>query len=468
MQKKLACLLIVVAGFFSFGLTLKVGFLWDDPEIIVNNPHIKEFSLQNIRHSFTHDVFNGLGDAYYRPLVSLANMIDHQIWGLNPFGYHLTNLTFHILAAVLLFLILSQLLTSPVAFLTSVLFSVHPIVVEQLIIVAGRMELMALAFTFAALLSAMKGTRGGKIFSVIFFALACLSKESGMAFPFLLLLIGWFEPKFRVQRAWYAAYTVTAVIYFFLRSTAVTNDGLFPAWPTLPLFFLRDLPMILVDYLRILAFPFDLHSHRRMEFNWPWLFASLTVTALILLKAFVYRSRLFLFCLGWFLFAFLPKIPLFMTNALMLDHWAYPSNIGVLILIATGLNQIRSKTFLIGASLFLVCFFSAISWANILGRNTEKKLYLWSVSHRSSSIVRTNLGLAYLKDGDFDHAERWLKEGLERNPNDAFAINGLALTYWRTGRTEEALKLLEAWLKVNPTHDQSLRNRALIQNGKPL
>ncbi len=123
MQKKLACLLVVVAVFFSFGLTLKVGFLWDDPEIIVNNPHIKEFSFQNIRHSFTHDVFNGLGDAYYRPLVSIANMIDYQIWGLNPFGFHLANLGFHLLAAVLLFFILNQLFSSNTAVLASALFA---------------------------------------------------------------------------------------------------------------------------------------------------------------------------------------------------------------------------------------------------------------------------------------------------------------------------------------------------------
>ena len=40
---------------------------------------------------------------FYRPLVSLSFAVDYRIWGLQPFGYGLTNLTFGLLGSLLLY-----------------------------------------------------------------------------------------------------------------------------------------------------------------------------------------------------------------------------------------------------------------------------------------------------------------------------------------------------------------------------
>jgi hypothetical protein len=59
------CLLIILFGILSFGPTLKVGFLWDDHEMIENNIHIQKFNGASLRHALTQDVFDGKGDPYY-------------------------------------------------------------------------------------------------------------------------------------------------------------------------------------------------------------------------------------------------------------------------------------------------------------------------------------------------------------------------------------------------------------------
>src|SRR5262245_31128090 len=87
---------LVFLALLSFGRVLTVGFLWDDHEMIEKNPVIKSVSAESFRHIFTHDVFEGHGDRYYRPVQSLTYMIDFAIWGLRPFGFHLTNLCFHL------------------------------------------------------------------------------------------------------------------------------------------------------------------------------------------------------------------------------------------------------------------------------------------------------------------------------------------------------------------------------------
>src|SRR5437762_191118 len=105
-KQKARSLVILLLGILAFLPTLRLGFFWDDHEMIERNPLIRTISLENLRHAFSNDVFEGKGDAYFRPLQTIMNMIDYKIWGLHPFGYHLANLFFHVLAALLLFAIL--------------------------------------------------------------------------------------------------------------------------------------------------------------------------------------------------------------------------------------------------------------------------------------------------------------------------------------------------------------------------
>ena len=77
-------------------------FVWDDVVLIENNPLVKDW--RHLPALFISDILPGpAAGTYYRPLQMLSYGLDYQLWGLDPFGFHLTNLALHALCAVLFY-----------------------------------------------------------------------------------------------------------------------------------------------------------------------------------------------------------------------------------------------------------------------------------------------------------------------------------------------------------------------------
>ena len=93
--------LIVVVGIILYASSLNNSFIWDDNSLIVNNFSIKSWSY--VSYIFISDSYHSksLSGSFYRPIVTLSFMFDYSLWRLNPFGYHLTNVLFHILNGIL-------------------------------------------------------------------------------------------------------------------------------------------------------------------------------------------------------------------------------------------------------------------------------------------------------------------------------------------------------------------------------
>jgi len=508
-------LLIVLGAFLSFAPTLQVGFMWDDHEMIEKNSHVHKISIRNISQAFKEDVFQGKGDQYFRPLQTLFNMIDYSLWRGNPFGFHLTNLVLHALAACCLFFFLGNLgFSKENSFGTAFTFSIHPIIVEQLLIIAGRAEIMSFLFLLLALIFALGKSKSKTILAHVFFLLACLSKESGVLFPFLLILIGWAFPKYRKSWTYYIGSALTLVFYFVLRHQAVSMEIDLQAihWDR---FLFRDGPLLFWEYVRILVFPFDLHSHRRMSFSFVQLVVcyGLTILLLILLwnptgkargpiispsppsatpghpasrqgfhhgeaypqtfprvkpvvpgeAGWKKPSKKALFFLMWFILCFVPKMPLLATNALMLDHWAYPASVGFFGMIFLVKFKKKTKRILLWS---LAGFWVCLSWFNISQRNTEKELYHWALHYKSSSIVPYNLGLLYYDENNIPEARRYLEMAWERGQKNGGTANALALVDWREGKQKEAVQKLNEWIEKRPDFYLSYINRATILGGE--
>lgn len=74
----LAALSLIALGTAAFGRTLRLGFIWDDHQMIESNPYIKGWSVKNLEHCFKSDPFNQ-GLNYYRPLQSVSNAVDFSL-----------------------------------------------------------------------------------------------------------------------------------------------------------------------------------------------------------------------------------------------------------------------------------------------------------------------------------------------------------------------------------------------------
>ena len=450
--------LIVLAAFLAFGLTLKMGFLWDDHRMIEQNPRLS-LSAANLAGAFKGDPFDQ-GLNYYRPLQTVSNMADFALWGYRPFGYHLTNFGFHAAAAVLFFyLALTLGFGRGGAFWASALLAAHPAAVEQMLVIAGRAELASGACILASLLLFLKDKTA---LSFVFFLAAAGFKENGVVTPALAALCLWYLKREKKDYLKLLPFFLFIPVYLFLRHEALGMSALSKGWlPVLSGLFLK-VPQTVLVYLKEAVLPFDMHSHRMQPE-----FALLRYAALPALAGAAFLiakkgGRAALFCAAWYLLNLAPKMPLLAANDLMLDHWVYLANAGLLLWAASRLAGSKELRPLLPLGAAILILASAL---NIPGRSTDLKIYEHAALRSSSKPMLYNLAREYYLSGKALKSRHLLERIVKEAPGNALYLNGLALARWRTGDIPGALAALEEALAAKPGDPETLFNRYSVLAG---
>ncbi|HVO64839.1 MAG TPA: hypothetical protein VMT12_00005, partial [Syntrophales bacterium] len=98
----LICLFLSITTLIAFWQLKDNDFVnYDDYKYIVDNPHVKEgFDASTVAWAFTN-----YHVGHWHPLTWLSFILDYKLYGLNPSGYHLTNLFLHVINTLLLFLL---------------------------------------------------------------------------------------------------------------------------------------------------------------------------------------------------------------------------------------------------------------------------------------------------------------------------------------------------------------------------
>jgi len=194
---------IAGAAFVAFGASLAVGFFLDDLQTLENSL-AASWSPRGLAHAFTVfdqrniDVWcaNLAPTHFFRPLLILSFKLDHAIYGLQPVGYHATNLLLHVLNCFMLFWLLLRLGFSRArARLAAVLFAVFCHNGAAVIWISGRTELLVATFMLASVLFYVRAHQHGRIadhaLSVFFALCALLTKESAVALPGYIMGAEW-------------------------------------------------------------------------------------------------------------------------------------------------------------------------------------------------------------------------------------------------------------------------------------
>ena len=135
----------------------------------------------------------------YRPVVTFSYFIDYSLWHLNPAGFHLTNILLHAVNVVLVYLLVSAVSRSrTTAFLTSILFALHPILTEAVNGISYREDLLATTFFlgrhFYCLLNPKSTSQNPKFANCLYplslfsYLLALCSKEVAITLPLIIFL----------------------------------------------------------------------------------------------------------------------------------------------------------------------------------------------------------------------------------------------------------------------------------------
>jgi tetratricopeptide (TPR) repeat protein len=210
----LICFILALIVWIAFGQTLRHDFVtYDDNGYVYENPRITSgLSFGGIGWAFTH-----AHNSNWHPLTTISHMLDCQLYGLQPWGHHLTNVLLHTAAAILLFLALLRL-TAPSAVIdrryniwlcafVAALFAIHPLRVESVAWISERKDVLSGVFFMLTLLAYARYAQSerpspGQYLTVIFlFALGLMCKPTLVTLPFVLLLLDYW-PLGRWRGAW--------------------------------------------------------------------------------------------------------------------------------------------------------------------------------------------------------------------------------------------------------------------------
>ncbi|MDP8236840.1 MAG: tetratricopeptide repeat protein [Candidatus Erginobacter occultus] len=268
-------LLVAVLALLVYANTFHNGFVYDDFREVTENPLVRSLDFSEIFRIYFRQPGSDSPPARVTPLFTYA--LQHAFHGLEPAGYHLVNILLHGLISLLIYGIVLRLFPgwNRLAFLTAVLFALHPVHADVVNPVAGRSELLASALSLLILLLYLKNTPAPRSargpwfwFTLPLFLLAVLSKETSWSLP--LLMAGCDFYRFRAWpvlrhrlRAFYLPYLLVPVLIFAVILIAGYGPGAGSGWAN----FLRHLPLlprlaaavgIFARYLVILAFPLRL------------------------------------------------------------------------------------------------------------------------------------------------------------------------------------------------------------------
>ncbi len=456
----LACLLTLGCA-AAYVNTLDGQWVWDDVSSVLLHKHAQQpakfFQLfQEDQHAFGR----GQGN-FYRPLVTASFMVDYALSGgphpdeyperslpqVSPFLFHITNILWHLGAALLLLLLLTQL-GAPrfVRAAASALFAAHPLHTEAVAYISGRADMMSAVAILAALNFVLLGARRNNLALGVICAGVCfigglLSKESTLIYPVLLALMWPMLPRIdsdsdrpsTIKRYLpLISAGVILVFYLLLRATVLrfAEGAAAPAAPLAKR--LIETLTSLGMYLRLLFIPANLHMERTLQgVSMTYALVGLVlliVLCIVIVIAWRRGRRHISIGFGWFLAAWLPISGVFPLNAPLAEHWMYVPMIGFWWALMECLHLFIAQRFIVrriayAATIALCVMFIVLTAHRNRDWHDNVSLFTATLSQNPNSArVQYNLAVTYETDGNLAGARRHYESFLEIRAHERAAM----------------------------------------------
>ncbi len=478
----LALLVILGAGLLTYSNSFHGEFALDDLPAITDN--------RTIQFTDRNSVWNGWKAALHppnegqtvtnRPLVNLSFAANFR-WnvnrgrdGLDPWGYHATNLAIHLLAGLALFGLIRRALELPklrafwpgesvsLALAATLLWMLHPLQTESVTYVAQRAESLMGLFFFITFYCFV---RGSQRLAGLWLPLAVVScfigvfcKEVMITAPVMILLFDLIFIADKPRDAWFRrwpaylmfllAMAVQAIFAFFAGTrggSAGFGTGL--TWYD---YAMAQFPAIL-HYLRLVVWPHPLvlyygesedQIRNNPGLNPAGILAMIAIIALVGLTIWLLWKRPRLGFLGaWFFIILAPSssvIPI--TTEIAAEHRLYLPLAALAVLAALGLRVWLGRPFF-WAVASLALALGAVTYARNL--DYHNGLHLWQDSAaKRPDIARShdNFGISLINAGRFQEAVQEFQTAIKLRPIYPDCENNLGNALASLGQNEEAAK----------------------------
>jgi len=465
-----------------FWPTLGHQFLdWDDDRNLVNNPDFRGLGWANVRWMLTTTLMG-----HWIPFTWLTFGTDYVIWGMRPFGYHLTNMLLHSGAAVAMYFMALRLLRKATAggeialrlgaLAAALFFAIHPLRVESVAWATERRDVLSGLWLMLTVLTYLVSVdrpderrRWWLAVSLGCYALALTSKAIVMTLPAVLLIVDVY-PLRRLDRwrAWTTAEGRRALIekipfvmlavagagmaVYALRTHAaemIVSQSLesrvaaalygiaFYAWKT----------FVPVGISPLYQLP------PRVDPADPAMLASaavvVTVTAVLVWQ----RRRWPAGLAAWLAYLVLlaPVSGIVQSGPqLVAARYSYLACLGFALLVGAVVWWLARRAAGpppawrwagVGGAVVAVSLagIGALAWSQTHAWRDSETLWAHVVSlDPASAIAHNNLGFAYLQQGRLADAEREVQAALRLDPEWELAHANLAVVLLRQGRLAEA------------------------------
>jgi len=463
---------LAVVTFILYSGTLLFQFVWDDRTQIVDNPLLRSFS--NLHRVFISDLWYQVGrfQLYYRPLFVVWSMLNYAAVGLRPWGWHLGAVLMYIGSVLTVFWLARRLgIEYWTAALAALIFALHPIHIECVAWISAAsdsMVTMLAALSFVAFLNARepngKHSIPWRIFSLVLFACALLTKEIALTFFLLVGLYEWLfsaeessAPALKARAAALAAcpYAALSVTYCLVRQSVLHQlTGNLDATHTFG-DMLRSLPYVVAFYLHKLVLPTGLtglyYTPYAATGDTAHVISGLLILAvaagLIYFWSRTKSDNVVLFAGSWILISLAPALYIrgFADGDFVRDRYIYLGSIGFAILVAKLIRIVPAikkwpASSIQGAVVVVLCLgYVAVSLPQQAYWNSDLTIYARGYQlYPQNPFAAVALAREYAQLGAYDRAIPIIEGVRKTNPQYVYGAYALAYAYTVAGRNEQA------------------------------
>ena len=490
-------LFIITAGIYSRAAFFPFCVI-DDNDYVTKNIHVLSgLSIESISWAFT-----SFHASNWHPVTWLSLMLDSQLFGDNPAGFHLVNVFLHAINTSLLFLLFS-VMTGAVwrsAFVAAC-FALHPLHVESVAWIAERKDVLSTLFWMLTLLFYYSYVKWSKrsmyALSLAMFALGLMAKPMLVTIPVILLLLDFWPlerlkirltgkselkdgtlsicslPSLLIEKipfALLAAGSSIVTIYAQKSSISTISDVSFFQRITNALW-------ALVMYVEKMFFPFNLSILYPFVPVPLWeVGGSAVILCGITFAVLKYTDSRPYLAAGWFwyLITLLPVIGVIKVGVQsMADRYSYIPFIGLFVMAGWGGGELCTKVpklrNMIGVTaVAAVLFYSIITWVQLGYWRDNMSLVSHSLEvTENNAFLHSSLAMIYGSEGKQELAIDEYRESIKIDPAYAEAHFGLGICLENSGKIEEAISEYRVAVDISPEKFQYHNNLgiSLAQHG---
>jgi len=477
------------------------SFQFDDYQITDRpNLHVVELNIKSLKGTL---YWTPNQRRIYRPLPCLTLGLNYYFGRDNPFGYHIVNISIHILCAIAVYVFLQTLFSIPgirptfvakyryeIAVITTFLFALHPIQTNVATYIIQRMTSMAALFyivSVTAYISFRLQTlpdREGRSTSKKYMSLSVaiisgicsfLSKENAAILPVTILLLDYLffynlidEDKRKKLKKIYAisifllmaviAYAGTGRIMGYIHGYGHRNFSVIERLLTEPRIIFFYIYLLIIPNVSLLNLNHDFLISKSIINPPTTLFAIAGIILLVIIACIARKKyNLLSFVIVWYLGNLVIEstiIPL----ELIFEHRTYLPGVLIFLLISFGIVYVSKNVFknnkaILAASLLLILYGNGTYLRNIM---FSAPISLWQdVVQKSPNLARAhaNLGKIYMDLGYNVEAKKSLQRAIELKADMPEALVNLGKLYLDTGgMTDEGIALIKKAQKLNPKY----------------